>query len=106
MLEVGEVLGVRDGAGVEPLLVALPAGPHLLHLGLGLAQLAAQVTDERVELDPAVVELGLGGRDLGQDRQLRQRTSAVRQLGELGVDGGEVEQDELDVRCGFQRGLR
>ncbi|WP_370619020.1 hypothetical protein [Mumia sp. Pv 4-285] len=42
---------------------------------------------------------------LGEDRHLWQRPATVRELGELRVDGLDLEQGELVERVGFQRGL-
>ena len=84
-----------DLAGVQAGLVAGGARPHLLHVALGLGQLAPEVAHRRPrlhELAAQVLELGV---ELGDARVLRQVLALVRELLGTRVELLDVEQAEL-----------
>ena len=104
MLHGGQLLGVADEPGIDPLLVALTPGLHLLDVRVGLALLAREILDRGLGL-------ALRGRDvgtpLGQRRErgeLGHRTKLVGQLVEMRVDVLQIEQLQLGEWIGFHRG--
>ena len=73
VLEALQLLGRGDLAGVEPLLVAGGAGPDLVDVPLGLAQLARDVALLGLGADQVVAQLGQPASPARQRRVLGQR---------------------------------
>ena len=105
MLQTLEVLGVADGAGVQPLLVAGPPRLDLLDVGVGLALGSGQVVDLDLQVASASVDVGPGRRQLAQLGCLRRVLRLVPQDVEPAVQLLYVEQLQLCERVGFQGGL-
>ena len=97
MLERLQLAG-RAGAGGEPVLVLLLAGPDLLDVLLQPGDVPVEVVDGDLGADPLVLQRGeLPGQRL-QLGPLGQGAAAVRELGEGGVDRLKVEQAALSLR--------
>nr|WP_281154900.1 hypothetical protein [Streptomyces sp. HYC2] len=104
MLEVRQVLGRGDRAGVEALLVTDGALAHLVHVLLGLGLLAGAVALLGLRGDQQVAQLRevpVQRLDLGV---LGQRLPLVGQLLEADVEGLDVEESDLVGGRGVQLG--
>ncbi|GEK00619.1 hypothetical protein TNCT1_28950 [Streptomyces sp. 1-11] len=104
MLEVGQVLGRGDRAGVQALLVAGGALAHLVHVLLGLGLLAGGVALLGLRGHQQVAELRevlVQRLDLGV---LGQRLPPVRELLQADVEGLDVEESDLVGGRGVQLG--
>ncbi|GHF71371.1 hypothetical protein GCM10018783_46360 [Streptomyces griseosporeus] len=104
MLQVGQVLGGGDRAGVQALLVAGGALAHLVHVLLGLGLLAGGVALLGLRGHEQVAQLGqvLGQRlDLGV---LGQGLPLVGELLQADVEGLDVEESDLVGGRGVQLG--
>jgi hypothetical protein len=104
VLEVLQVLGGRDGAGVQTLLVAGGALAHLVDVLLGLRLLAGAVALLGLRGDEQVTQLAevlVQRLDLGV---LGQRLPLVRQLLKAYVEGLDVEESDLVGGRGVQLG--
>lgn len=85
-------LGIGNRAVIDPLLIALPALPDRLQIGLGLLLGQLQVRDPGLGLDQRLgrrIALLLQPRQLGM---LGQVGPPVPQLGDRRVDGLQVQQ--------------
>ncbi len=87
------------GARVQTLLVAGGAVAHLLHVAVGLDDLALDVAELRARAHELVVEQARLALEVGDLGQLREGLARVGDLRQPGVEGLEVEQ--LGLLSGF-----
>jgi len=95
---------VGDRAGVDPLLLAVAAGPDRLDVGLSLLLRCGEVVADDPGVAGLVVELLAGGLepvDLGSLGEVRQ---PVPQLQDARVDLLDVQQLQLRERVGLHVG--
>ncbi len=90
-----ELLGIGDRAVVHPALVALLALAHRHEVGLGLVDVQLQVADAGAGAHQVLAELGPDGPCRCDGGMLRQRATAVLELGDGCVLCLQVEQAEL-----------
>jgi hypothetical protein len=102
VLEVGQVLGGADAAGVQQLLVARGALADLVDVLLGLGQLALGVAELGLGGDGQRTQLGQVGVALLDLGVLGQRAPAVGELVEAGVECLQVQQADLVGGRGVQ----
>jgi hypothetical protein len=81
----------RPGTGIQPGLVPDGADPDLFDVLLQPGDVAVEVVDRDLGPDPLVVERGDLPCQAVHFGVFRQGTAAVRQLGQAGVDGLEIE---------------
>lgn len=89
-------------AGVESLLVAGFACPHLLDIGVGALLLALEVGDGGGGYDLGIAQPGVLGGQLLELSRFRKRGASVRQLVELLICCLNIEQAQLGSRVNVQ----
>jgi hypothetical protein len=97
-LQAGELARGRDLPGVQPGPVPVDPGPDLLHVAFGPGLLPAQVAELGFGRHQGVLELARPGFQGGQLGDFGEAAPAVVEAGELGVQVGQFEQAELDLR--------
>ena len=97
-LQAGELARGRYLPGVQPGPVPLDPGPDLVHVAFGPVLLPAQVAELGFGRHQGVLELDSPGVQGGQGGDFGEAAPAVVEAGELGVQVGQFEQAELDLR--------
>ena len=97
-LQARELARGRDLPGVQPGPVPLDPGPDLVHVAFGPALLPAQVAELGFGRHQGVLELAGPGLQAAELGDFGQAAPAVVEAAELGVQVGQFEQAELDLR--------
>lgn len=105
MLYALEILRIADVTGVHPLFVLQPPAAYLFNFAVGLLLLSTQVANLSFGLDALSVEFVDVSGQIRNHRMLGQALLTMSQLGEHRISTLQVEQNELGVRVGLQRGL-